>query len=97
MEGWEGTWAYLQDELVRTVGGDQKGHTIVDILDSFAPPWFTRRRTGYSPLSFVVVSCVTVHDQDKMNQKMREETNVVYELAISIHVLSRPRIALTSV
>ena len=67
MEGWEGTWAYLQAELVRIVGSDRKGRTIVDILDSFAPPWFTRRRTGYSPLSFVVVSCVTVHDQDVMN------------------------------
>ena len=67
MEGWEGTWVYLQVDLVRIFGSDQKGRAIVDILDSFAPPWFTRRRTGYSPLSFVVVSCVTVHDQDEMH------------------------------
>ena len=67
MEGWKGTWAYLQVDLVRIFARDQKGRTIVDILDSFSPPWFTRRRTGYSPLSFVVVSCVTVHDQDVMN------------------------------
>ena len=66
-EGWEGTWAYLQVELVRIVGRDQKSRTIVDILDSFAPPWFTRSRTGYSPLSFVGVSCVTVHNHDVMN------------------------------
>ena len=66
MEGWEGTWAYLQVDLVRIFGSDQKRCTIVDILDSFAPPWFTRRRTGYSPLSFVGVSYVTVHNQDVM-------------------------------
>jgi len=64
----------------------------VNTLDSFARPGLRAgggRRRVYSLLLFVVASCVVAHDRDEINRKC-EGTNIIYDLAISIRVLSRP-------